>query len=319
MIKYFTALVLSFSIVALNAQKSVFLNISPVFNSNPLQMGVEVQHNSGEVYALDHFDYYVSDITLTHDGGQLTTVEQAVYIVEPDNHVLNLGNLALENIEDIEFTVGVPARFNTQQGTEAMDISLYPETHPLSYQSPSMYWGWSFGYMHMIIGGGEGSNYFELHSVGPTLQRQVNLSVVQTDVSESQIDLYIQCNVDEWLNGLELSTTGVIHGATVLNELIMDNVITEDVFTLSPSATSMILNHSAPNFYTWENQIIYSNLTTETSTITLFDQMGRQILHADISSSNGSIHLAENHPGLLFVFCKDAFGSVLEKQTIFIP
>ena len=319
MIKYFTTLVLSFSVLVLYAQKSVFLNISPVFNSNPLQMGVEVQHNSGEVYALDHFDYYVSDITLTHDGGQLTTVEQAVYIVEPDNHVLNLGNLALENIEDIEFTVGVPARFNTQQGTEAMDISLYPETHPLSYQSPSMYWGWSFGYMHMIIGGGEGSNYFELHSVGPTLQRQVNLSVVQTNVSESQIDLYIHCNVDEWMNGLELSTTGVIHGATVLNELIMDNVLTEDVFTLSPSATSMLLNHSAPNIYTWEDQIIYSNLTAETSKITLFDQMGRQILNADISSSNGSIQLAENHSGLLFVFCKDALGSVLEKQTIFIP
>ena len=319
MIKYFTTLVLSFSVLVLYAQKSVFLNISPVFNSNPLQMGVEVQHNSGEVYALDHFDYYVSDITLTHDGGQLTTVEQAVYIVEPDNHVLNLGNLALENIEDIGFTVGVPARFNTQQGTEAMDISLYPETHPLSYQSPSMYWGWSFGYMHMIIGGGEGSNYFELHSVGPTLQRQVNLSVVQTNVSESQIDLYIQCNVDEWVNGLELSTTGVIHGATVLNELIMDNVLTEDVFTLSPSATSMLLNHSAPNIYTWEDQIIYSNLTAETSKITLFDQMGRQILNADISSSNGSIQLAENHSGLLFVFCKDALGSVIEKQTIFIP
>ena len=319
MIKYFTALVLSFSIVAFNAQKSVFLNISPVFNGNPLQMGEDVQHNNGEVYAFDHFDYYVSDITLTHDGGQLATVEQAVFIVEPDNHVLNLGNLALENIEALEFTVGVPARFNTQQGTEAMDISLYPETHPLSYQSPSMYWGWSFGYMHMIIGGGEGSNYFELHSVGPTLQRQVNLSVVQTDVSESQIDLYIQCNVDEWVNGLELSTTGVIHGATVLNELIMDNVLTEDVFTLSPSATSMTIDHSIPNIYTWENQIIYSNLTTETSTITLFDQMGRQILNTDISSSHGSIPLAENHSGLLFVFCKDALGSVIEKQTIFIP
>ena len=319
MIKYFTALVLSFSIVALNAQKSVFLNISPVFNSNPLQMGVEVQHNSGEVYALDHFDYYVSDITLTHDGGQITTVEQDVFIVEPDNHVLNLGNLALENIEALEFTVGVPARFNTQQGTEAMDISLYPETHPLSYQSPSMYWGWSFGYMHMIIGGGEGSNYFELHSVGPTLQRQVNLSVIQTDVSSSQIDLYIQCNVDEWVNGLELSTTGVIHGATVLNELIMDNVITQDVFTLSPSATSMTIDYSVPNIYTWEDHIIYSNLTNETTTITLFDQMGRQILNTDISSSNGSIQLIKNHSGLFFVFCKDALGSVLEKQTIFIP
>ena len=319
MTKYFLTIILNLLFFAAFTQKSVFLNISPVFNSIPIQMGVEVQHNSGEVYALDHFDYYVSDIILTHDGGQLTTVEQEVFIVEPDNYVLNLGNLALENIESIEFTVGVPARFNTQQGTEAQDISLYPETHPLSYQSPTMYWGWSFGYMHMIIGGGEGSNYFELHSVGPTLQRQVNLSVVQTDVSESQIDLFILCNVDQWVNGLELSTTGVIHGATVLNELIMDNVITEDVFTLSPSATSMTIDHSVPNIYTLENQIIYSNLTTETSTITLFDQMGRQILNTDISSSNGSIQLAENHSGLLFVFCKDAIGGVLEKQTIFIP
>ena len=99
----------------------------------------------------------------------------------------------------------------------------------------------------------------------------------------------------------------------------MDNVITQDVFTLSPSATSMLLNHSAPNIYTWEDQIIYSNLTTETSTITLFDQMGRQIFNTDISSSNGSIQLAENHSGLLFVFCKNALGSILEKQTIFIP
>ena len=70
MIKYFSALVLSFSVLVLYAQKSVFLNISPVFNSNPLQMGVEVQHNNGEAYALDHFDYYVSDIIPTKQEPQ---------------------------------------------------------------------------------------------------------------------------------------------------------------------------------------------------------------------------------------------------------
>ena len=65
--KYFLTLLLNLLFFTTFAQKSVFLNISPVFNSSPLQMGVEAQHNSGEVYALDHFDYYVSDITLTHD------------------------------------------------------------------------------------------------------------------------------------------------------------------------------------------------------------------------------------------------------------
>ena len=53
--------------------------------------------------------------------------------------------------------------------------------------------------------------------------------------------------------------------------------------------------------------------------IVVYDQLGREILNSNVISANGMIEIGSNHSGLAFVFCKDTFGSVLEKQTIFIP
>ena len=302
---------------SLLAQKNVFLNISPVFNDAPLQMGVNVQHNNGEAYALDHFDYYVSDVILTHDGGQLTTVQQSVYLVEPDNLVLYLGLVNVETIEQLEFTVGVPNRLNTQQGIEAIDISAYPESHPLSFQIPSMYWGWSFGYMPMIIGGGEGASYFELHSVGAGLQRQVVLPGVQTNTSVTQLDLELQCHVDRWVNGIELLTLGAAHGAFPSNITAMDNVLTESVFTVSPTAGIIEFGSNSSVFYS-EGQLNYINLPTSANEIGVYDQMGRVLLSESVYNQ-GSFSFDFSDKGLVFVLCRDALGGILEKKTIFIP
>jgi hypothetical protein len=182
-----------------------------------------------------------------------------------------------------------------------------------------MYWGWQFGYMPMIIGGGEGASYFEVHSVGAHLQRQVSLSVIQSDVSETQINMELECHVDRWVNGLELVSSGILHGASAMNQLIMDNVLTEDVFTISQSA-SILSNHvDQPNIYMNDNQLYYSELPATSSKILILDQLGRQILHSDISTSNGMIKVNSNHSGPAFILCKDDLGFVLEKRTIFIP
>ena len=318
MTKFIFTLSILGSIFNLWAQKNVFLNIDPVFNSSALQMGATLTHVSGESYILDHFDYYVSDIIITHDGGQLTNAVEDIYIIEPESHTLYLGDLSLENIEQVEFTIGVPDRFNTQQGSESADISTYPETHPLSFQLPSMYWGWQFGYMPMIIGGGEGSSYFEVHSVGAHMQRQVNLSVIQSDVSETQINLELQCHVDRWVNGLELETVGILHGATTLNELIMDNVLTEDVFTIAPSASLLAIPTSHSTIYIDEHQLYYTELPSSASKILILDQLGRRISMFNISDSSGVVNVNSNYSGTAFVICRDAIGGVLKRQTIFI-
>lgn len=303
------------------AQKNVFLKINPVFNEAPLQLDVELLHNSGESYSLDHFDYYISDILITHDGGQVSSALETIYLLEPNSYSLYLGALALENIEKIEFTVGVPDRMNTQQGIESEDISSYPETHPLSFQIPSMYWGWSFGYMPMIIGGTSegGLGFFELHSVGPNLQRQVVLPVIQTDVSTSQVNIELQCHVNRWVNGIELAGVGILHGAAEPNVLAMDNVTTENVFTLSPTANMFYTTEAQPHIFVFDGQLNYFDLPHSTTEIGLYDQLGRQLISSKVTTSKGFINLNSNQSGTFFVFCRDTFGSVIEKQTIFIP
>jgi hypothetical protein len=300
------------------SQKDVFLNISPVFNADPLQMDVTLVHNNGDSYALDHFDYYVSDVTVTHDGGQESSSLEAVYLMEPENHTVYLGNFDLESIEQIEFTVGVPPRLNTQDGAEAMDISSYPETHPLSFQIPSMYWGWSFGYMPMIIGGSGAGGFFELHSVGQGLQKKVDLPVIQTEFSSSQINIELNCHVDRWVNGIQLSSVNVMHGASPENVLAMNNVNTENVFTISPSASILSLAQLPLGIYFSSGQLFYSNLPESTQELAVYDPLGRLVLSSRISNPKGAIDLQGQHRGPVFVFCKDLNGEVLEKQTLFI-
>ncbi len=300
------------------SQKDVFLNISPVFNADPLQMDVTLVHNSGDSYALDHFDYYVSDVTITHDGGQESSAYEAVYLMEPENHTLYLGNFDLESIEQIEFTVGVPSRLNTQDGAEAIDISNYPETHPLSFQIPSMYWGWSFGYMPMIIGGNGAEGFFELHSVGQGLQKKVDLSVIQTEVSSSQINIELNCHVDRWVNGIQLSSVSMMHGAFPENVLAMNNVTTENVFTISPTASLLSIVQTRPHIYISSGKLFYSSLPESTQELAVYDPLGRLILSSRIANPKGAIDFQGQHKGSVFVFCKDLNGEVLEKQTLFI-
>ena len=111
-------------------QKNVFLNLKPVFSGADFETGVSYQHPSGDFLSIDYLNYYVSDIIITHDGGQMVTASPAVFLVSMEDHLLSLGNLQVESIEHIEFTLGVPQRFNTQDGSESIDISSYPEDHP---------------------------------------------------------------------------------------------------------------------------------------------------------------------------------------------
>ncbi|MEY3086817.1 MAG: hypothetical protein RLZ93_739, partial [Bacteroidota bacterium] len=177
-------------------QKNIFLHIDPLFGSQPFALNQTFTGNDGVAVSIEHFNYYLSDVKIFHDNGQQTNLLTDIWLITPTQHTLYLGYFAIQQIDSINFTIGVPKRYNTQTGALAQDISTYPEIHPLSFQSPSMYWGWSFGYMHMIAGGKADSNndgvpnaYFELHNLGNNNQQSVTLPAIQT-TSGNQIDLH---------------------------------------------------------------------------------------------------------------------------------
>ena len=290
------------------AQKNIFLNLTPLFGNQTFALNQTFIGNDGIAVEIQDFNYYLSDVKIFHDNGQQTNLPTSIWLVTPTQHSLYLGYLAVEQIDSINFTIGVPKRYNTQAGALAQDISTYPETHPLSFQSPSMYWGWSFGYMHMITGGKADSNndgvpnaYFELHNLGNNNQQSVTLPTIQTTTG-SQTDLFYNCHIDRWLNQMPLSSVGVLHGETGLNQSVMQNVNTQDVFTLNPSAT-ILENHNL--FVSWKqnaSEITIQGLQNQSiKNYQVFSNTGQKVLDHQVNTPSASVPLEQLQSGLYLI------------------
>lgn len=301
------------------AQKDIFLNIEPLFGTQPFALNQNIVGNDGITVNIEHFNYYISDVKLFHDNGLQTNLPTDIWLLTPTSHGLYLGNLNVNQIDSINFTVGVPKRYNTQAGALAQDISTYPETHALSFQSPSMYWGWSFGYMHMIVGGKADSNnngipnaYFEMHNLGNNNQQSVTLPSIQTN-SGNQINLHYTCNVDRWLQQIPLTSVGVLHGETGLNQQILQNVNSQEVFALAANANTQENNSLLFTFIQTENTFSFwveNNLTIKNYVV--FNNSGHKIHETASKDTKGTIALDQLQSGIYLVTVETDNG---QRQT----
>ncbi|MEY4894902.1 MAG: hypothetical protein RL751_1724 [Bacteroidota bacterium] len=290
------------------SQKNIFLNLTPLFSNQTFALNQTFIGNDGIAVQIQDFNYYLSDVKIFHDNGQQTNLPTSIWLVTPTQHSLYLGYLAVEQIDSINFTIGVPKRYNTQAGALAQDISTYPETHPLSFQSPSMYWGWSFGYMHMITGGKADSNndgvpnaYFELHNLGNNNQKSVTLPTIQTTTG-SQTDLYYNCHIDRWLNQMPLSSVGVLHGESGLNQSVMQNVNSQEVFTLDAAANLATHNSALISWKQSATEITIQGLQNQIiENYQVFSNTGQKILALEAQLAVTTIPLDRLSSGLYLV------------------
>jgi hypothetical protein len=301
------------------AQKDIFLNIAPLFGTQPFALNQNFVGNDGIAVNIEHFNYYISDVKIFHDNGSQTNFPTDIWLVTPLQHSIYLGNLNINQLDSINFTVGVPKRYNTQSGALAQDISTYPDSHALSFQSPSMYWGWAFGYMHMIIGGKADSNndgvpnaYFEMHNLGNNNQQSVTLPSIQTNTG-NQIDLNYTCNVDRWLNQLPLSSVGVLHGDAGLNQQILQNVNSQEVFTLAANANTQENTSSLLAFMQTDSEFTFSVKNNQTiKNYVVLANSGQKIAEVSSKESKATIMLEQLQSGIYLVMVETDNG---QRQT----
>ena len=320
----FLLIVLLFPILGFS-QKDLFLTLKPVFGTQDYQMQTNYVGNNGKVVKLNYLKYYLGDLSIVHDGGQILDLSESVYLIGDTTFTLFLGQQTVNQIEEVNFLVGVPSRFNTQAGSLAQDISLYPEFSALSFQSPSMYWGWSSGYMHMITGGkADGNNdnipesYFELHNLGNNNQQMVtNNNVIQANTSANQVELNFDCHIDRWLNGINLATLGILHDETGLNITAMQNVNTQVVFDQPANADISIVGESAIQFSSQQGaiQCSWTGQLSETE-ITLFDSFGREMRKQSLGNTAGQFTWIGLTPGMYFVQYADEKGQAQSRQVL---
>ena len=196
---------------------------------------------NGINYSVHSMAFYVSRVEIIHDGNQVLVLDSNdVFYVNYNAPEIYLGDFNITNVEGIRFQVGVPEHLNH------LDISQYPEGDPLSFQDPSMHWGWSSGYMHMIMNGkGDTDNdgvteaAYELNCLGDLNTPFTEVMTTATVYPDNKRQIVLLCHVDEWLRGTNPATTGILHGSTGLNITVMHNVESHPVFT-SPATASII-------------------------------------------------------------------------------
>jgi len=173
------------------AQKDVKLKINHNLGTSAFAFNTEAQNDLGHQFKLTRLEYYISGISITHDGGMETKVPDTYILAKANqsNSVL-LGNLDVTNIESINFSIGV------DPGVNNGDPAAWKSSHALSPKSPSMHWGWASGYRFVAIEGKSGENFaqdFQIHALENKNYFQQSIPVSGEDVDGA---LVITLNAD---------------------------------------------------------------------------------------------------------------------------
>ncbi|MGB0850902.1 MAG: MbnP family protein [Bacteroidia bacterium] len=174
-------------VMALNvsAQTDIKLTINHLLGSSPFAFNSESENDLGDKVKLQRLEYYISGISITHDGGTVTDASDVYILVKANKtDTVQLGNFNVTNIESINFSIGV------DPGVNNGDPAQWASFHALSPKSPSMHWGWASGYRFVAMEGKSGSNFaqnFQIHALGnmnyfkqsiPTSASEVNGALV---------------------------------------------------------------------------------------------------------------------------------------------
>lgn len=287
------------------SQTNFTLHLNPKVGDQIFDLNQTVTDKNGVKFSVQYFDYYLSNLHIIHDGGQDLDLSDTVFIVKYEDHVLDLGSLNITQVESVKFGVGVSIEYSHT------DIASYPENHPLSFQEPSMQWGWSAGYIHMIVGGLADidandipDTYFEIHSLGDGNYHEIEVPVSAVTEIDNSKSINLNCNLDDWLGLTDLANIGIQHGENGVNFNVMKNVTLRPVFTADATASLnetsvkngdvVFYKNEAGNFLKW-SQVLDLNA------IQVLDVSGKIVFEKASSNPSSEFNLGALKNGTYFV------------------
>ncbi len=193
------------------AQNTINLNIKHKLGAEEFAFAQSSQNNLSNDFNVKRHQYYISGVTLVHDGATETQLDSIWILADAGTSTTqNLGVHNISNIEAIKFHIGVEPSFNHG------DPSLFKKSHPLGPKSPSMHWGWTSGYRFIAVEGKGGSNLssvFELHGLGDNNYHETTVSVAATAVNNI-VDINVYADYTKVIEDISVSSGTIVHGET---------------------------------------------------------------------------------------------------------
>ena len=202
------------------SQTQLDLKINHKLGTSAFAFNTQKTNNLGNQINITRLEYYLTIVSITHDGGTVTPIDKVLLINASSTSIDSLTSLTITNLEKVTLAVGVKSSLNHN------DPSLLPSSNPLAPKSPSMHWGWTPGYRFVAM---EGTSFsvtpnrpYEMHSLGD--QNYFHTTITTAGVTTTG-NKTIEINADylEALRGIDVSNGPLDHGDYGNNITHLDN------------------------------------------------------------------------------------------------
>lgn len=307
-------LVLSTMSFRMNAQNNVILNINHKLGDTDFAMNQPAKNNMDHDFKVTRLEYYISEITLVHDGGNETLIDDVWVLANASTKTeVDLGEHDISSVEKIKLHVGVDPDHNH------LDPSSYQGSHPLAPKSPSMHWGWTAGYRFVAYEGHGGANLnqlFQLHGLGDN-----NYFTTQVEIDVTAENNVVAINLDaDYTRALEeisVNNGVIVHGDNLEAQQCLEN-FRDYVFSPSSITSSTIDFSEVNNFGLFPNPVVNGistikldlNETENIYDLSITSVEGKQMQYQRTVSNGQTVDFSKYSVGMYFV------NLVKEGQTI---
>lgn len=297
-----------------NSQNNIMLNIHHKLGDADFEMNQATKNNMDHDFKVTRLEYYISEISLIHDGGNETSIDDLWILANASTKTeVDLGEHDITSVEKIIFHIGVDAAHNH------LDPSSWPNGHPLAPGFPSMHWGWTAGYRFVAYEGHGGANLnqlFQLHGLG---DNNYFTTEIELDVNAENNVLSINLDADytRALENISVNSGVIVHGDNLQAKQCLEN-FRDFVFSPSSITSSTIDFSEVSEFNVFPNPV-----ANGISTIKLDLEESGNEYDLTINSVDGKLlqHLRDISDGQTMDFSNRSTGMyfinlVKEGQTI---
>ena len=297
------------------AQNTVTLKINHFLNSNAFSFTQEASNNLSNKFNVKRLQYYISGVSIIHDGGQVQDASD-VYILVNANQTteVDIANFNFTKIEAIHFSVGVNSPQNNQDPTQ------WPATHALYPKSPSMHWGWSSGYRFVAMegyGSDQLNKKYEIHSLGNEHYHKIGIPNEGAEVNGKWV---IELNADyaKAVENINVASGVISHGSINESAVLLAN-FRDYVFTSTSGASNVLSKTNLKSEFANvtvspnpSNGILSIQSDQEIKKISVFNAVGKCVYQGE----KGITQVTLENPGVYFVVVNMQDGSQISKQII---
>jgi hypothetical protein len=205
-----------------STKASLYLKYNHTYDGGALELNKDYTDGFGNKISFTRASFYLSQPVIKNDDNQNLTITTPYFLAHSSTQESLVGLYDPTTLSSIKINVGVDENANHA------DPALYELSHPLAYQSPSMHWGWSSGYLFVVIegqvdtdGNGTFDNTFTFHLGLDKYLNTIEKNSLNVVLSAGK-KAYINLNIDyaKLFTNIDLSTENKTHSFS--NEALAD-------------------------------------------------------------------------------------------------